>query len=247
MATREEILLTSIEALQASSRQLALEEERRTARTKGKLKATLQDEEAAAETEKKFTRLSVAASELGTQLRLAEVKGSDAGGRSTLDRPSSYATFYQPPLLTPILPDEDLIFDPFTDCFAYQETGFEPGPSGQIQSLEKHKETSPLTGSDRDNTVNGSKHTDQFLPFTSSERSQNSPGTEDAGRPQDLNDSTSHDNKHTTSHADQSERFKLGHVASLIESWMPPVLRGLVFQGASSSKPRESSVPDRHQ
>ncbi|KAI4159751.1 MAG: hypothetical protein L6R39_000308 [Caloplaca ligustica] len=59
-------------------------------------------------------------------------------------RPSGQAIFYDKAGTTAMTEDEEPIWNPFTDSYAYRETGFEPGPSHSSRKLEQHQQDAVL-------------------------------------------------------------------------------------------------------
>ena len=248
MATRQEILRTSIEALQASSHQLALEQERRAGRSKGKLKATPQDEEAEAETEKRLAQLSTAASELSKELAQDDVVTvPDAVVYSKADGENRVFPHGSPQAETATwdLQDEGPIYNPFTGHYVYRETGFEPGPSVQYEGLEKQEKASSLSIYAEDDICQSSEHGSLAPHGSTAEESLDEPAEDDSQVKWQPQNNIGHDTKPINGDVDRRVRYRLGFMVSILESWIPFRIRGLVSQGSSFSRckqPTESNT-----
>ena len=215
------------------------------------MKATPQDEEAEAETEKQFAQLSIALSELQKELSLVEAaKRHDVGGQSMLSSPQNHATSDRPPpcaAATLISSDEDPIFNPFTSSFASRETGFEPGPSVQYEGLSKQQEDSTPPDSNGYDTAHGDKHTEHALHDATVGNASGQPGVGDAERTWYPEQTTDQDSRSEIKDTDRSGQCRLGYMAGLVESWVPPMLRGFAFQGSLFSKSKQSTESEGRQ
>ncbi len=127
-----EALETITERLQKSRLELLEENERHTANTKGKAKATEQDEEKEAEFIRKIDDIDNAILDVQDSGQNIMYKVRRKPISATFDPgagPMSTRTSYKSGI-TVDEEDEEAIWNPITSSFAYRETGFEPGPSG---------------------------------------------------------------------------------------------------------------------
>ena len=243
MAMREEIIRTSIEALEQSHNRLLQEEASRAIHTKGKLKQTPQDVENEAETERELTRITVALSELRKALidgTLAQEPG--VAGLSPSERLPSYSLVDPGPASTGSTSnslDDEPIFNPFTGSYALRETGFEPGPSGLCRNQKERYETSRSFNSGSD-VVDDEPEVHHDSATTQS--CVHPVAGDDAIGAQIQIDSAIQDVKTDHSDTRQSGRRRFGYLANVFESWVSPSFRGLLFGRSSAIKSGSNPV-----
>ena len=138
---RTEAQETLTEALQKSRLELWEEKARRAAGTKGKATATARDEEEEAEFRRRIEDIDVALWDIRHAGRDAVDKGQGTRPRDAATVGPGYGS---QPARTPAWSgvtgagDEEPVWNPFTSSYAYRETGFEPGPSGQSGASRRH-------------------------------------------------------------------------------------------------------------
>lgn len=256
---QEQVLKTSIEALKTSHRYIVVTEERRAASTKGKLRATAQDEEREAEIERKLAQLQIAEAELRKELEQScstpdeEEVDLLAGRSKSSGGPPSYALSsdqqQHPALTAAAMPafrdDGEPIYNPFTDSYAYRETGFEPGPSWEPKRGSKGQQDAwILDNRSEDGIDNGGKAAAKFPDGAMAETS--SPGQQlsedEATATRHGSDVATRGVESEDGDADRRDGKRMfGNMVKLFESWTTLTVRRLFFGERHSASESSAS------
>lgn len=240
---REQVLKTSIEALKTSHHYIVVTEEKRAANTKGKLKATEQDEEREAEIERKLVQLQVAESELRKELEQSTPdEGVDLAGQSKSGRPPSYASSDQYPALTAAMPafrDGEPIYNPFTGSYAYRETGFEPGPSEPNRASKGQHDAWILDHRSEDDIDNGAKAAANFPNGAMAETSPGQLSEDEATAMRQGSDIGTRDGD-----ADRVGKRMFGNIVKFFESWTTLTVQRFFFGEKHSASESSASYTE---
>ena len=222
---QEQVLKTSIEALKTSHHYIVVTEERRAANTKGKLKATEQDEEREAEIQRKLIQLQIAEAELRKELEKQSTpdKEVDLAGGSNSGGPPGYASSDQHPALTVAMPafqdDEEPIYNPFTGSYAYQETGFEPGPSEPNRASKGQYGAWRLKNRSEDDIDNGGKAAANSPDAATAETPLGQLSEDEAMATRHGSNIATRGIKSEDDGADRVGKRMFGYIVKLFESW----------------------------
>ena len=245
---REQVLKISIEALQTSHQYIVVTEEKRAANTKGKLKATEQDEEREAEIKRKLVQLQIAESELRKELEQSTPDEEvDLASQSESDRPPSYASSDQHPALTAAMPafrDGEPIYNPFTGSYAYRETGFEPGPSGPNQASKGQQDAWILDNRSEDGIDNGGKTAANFPDGAMAETSPGQLSEDEATATRHGSDIATRGVKSEDGDADRVGKRMFGTIVKLFESWTTLTVQRLFFGEKHSASESSASYTE---
>ena len=245
--------------------ELLNEKERRTARTKGKAKATEQDEEEDAEFRRKIEEYDIALWDIRDAPR-------DTMYKMEVTRPLNYAKFDPENGLksastsskfdsTPA-EDEEPIWNPLTSSYACREIGFEPGPSGLSdtsrqpqRSMTLEHEVSHNAGPDISSNFAGSspgqiqysEQPQQEVPGHISKKPTEVYGGLETLRTGSPANTTCREVSIKEAdlgdkQSSRTPRGKFAYVGNLVQSWMTARLRRWIF-GAKSTVDATNQVP----
>ena len=247
---REQVLKTSIEALKTSHHYIVVTEEKRAATTKGKLKATEQDEEREAEIERKLEQLQIAESELQKELEQSTPDEEvDLAGQSKSSRPPSYASSDQHPALTAAIPafrDGEPLYNPFTGSYAYRETGFEPGPSEPNRASKGQQDAWMLDYRSEDNIDNGGETAANVLDGAMAETSPDQLSEDEATATRHRSDIATRGVKSEDGDTGRVGKRIFGNIVKLFESWTTLTVQRLFYREKhSASEPSASYTEEK--
>lgn len=245
---REQVLKTSIEALKTSHQNIVVTEEKRAANTKGKLKATEQDEEREAKIKRQLVQLQSAESELRKELEQSTPDEEvDLAGQSKSGRPPSYASSDQHPALTAAMPafrDGEPIYNPFTGSYAYRETGFEPGPSEPNRASKGQQDAWILDNRSEDDIDDGGKATANFPDGAKAETSPGQLSEDEATATRHGSDIATRGVKSEDGDADRVGKRRFGNIVKLFDSWTTFTVQRLFFGEKHSASESSASYTE---
>lgn len=245
---QEQVLKTSIEALKTSHHYIMVTEERRAANTKGKLKATEQDEEREAEIKRRLVQLQIAEFELRKELEQSTPnKEVDLASQSKSGRPPSYASSDRHPALTaamPALRDGEPIYNPFTGSYAYRETGFEPGPSEPNRASEGQQGACILDYPTENSTDNGGEAVANFPDGVMAGTSPGQLSEDEATATRHRSDIATRGAKSEDGDADRVGKRIFGNIVKFFESWTTLTVQRLFFGEKNSASESSASYTE---
>ncbi|CAF9922716.1 hypothetical protein IMSHALPRED_005743 [Imshaugia aleurites] len=252
---------TLIEALQKSRSELLEEKERRTAKTKGKAKATERDEEEEAEFRRRIKEYDDALSDVqGAGPRSPDYATCDPGIGPRAGSTRSGSGFV-------VAEEDEPVWNPLTNSYAYRETGFEPGPSGlgahsrpHQQGIKVEHETSRDAGLDDDSNFAGSspvwtQYAEQpqrkilsHIPeepteVYAMETLRTDPAASTARRDAAIENVDW--GKWGEDLSSQVPHGRFAYMGKVVRSWMAPGLRRWLFGAKSSDDATHQASPDR--
>ena len=245
---REQVLKTSIEALKTSHHYIVVTEEKRAANTKGKLKATEQDEEREAEINRQLVQLQIAESELRKELKQSNPDEEvDLAGQSKSSRPPSYASSDQHPALTAAMPafrDEEPIYNPFTGSYAFRETGFEPGPSEPNRASKSQEDAWMLDYLSEDNIENGGKAVANIPDGAMAGASPGQLSEDEATASRHRSDIATRGVESEDGDADRVGKRMFGNIVKFFESWTTLTVQKLFHREKHSASDPSASYTE---
>lgn len=245
---REQVLKTSIEALKISHQYIVVTEEQRAANTKGKLKATEQDEHREAEIKRRLVQLQTAESELRRELEQSTLDDEvDLAGQSKSGRRFSYASSDHDPALTAVIPalrDGEPIYNPFTGSYAYRETGFEPGPSEPNRVSKGQQDAWMLDIRSGDGIENGGKAAANIADGAMAETSPGQLSEDEATATRHGSDIATRGGESEDRDTDRVGKGMFGNIARLFESWTTLTVHRLFFREKHSASESSASYTE---